>query len=398
MKRSGQIAFVSTMEGVQWGGSEELWARAASGLLRQGIAVSANVLAWPTDHPRIAKLEREGVRVHRRSARASLLSRAASKLRLRARSPRMGDFREWLKEQRPALVVLSNGGALPPIELAELCLELNLPFVNIAQANHEDWWPDDAMATRYRVALRKALRCYFVSRANLILAERQIGCALPNAEVVHNPFNVDHRIAPPWPAEDGAMHLASVGRLHTPSKGQDILFGVLASPRWADRNWRLTLFGEGPHREGLERLAERFDLGGRVRFAGHTADVAAIWAEHHMLVLPSRYEGLPLVLVEAMLCGRPAVVTDVAGNGEVMIDGKTGFVAESPTVPALARAMELAWENRHDLRALGHAAARHIRQIVPDDPAAEFAAKLTALLLCPKAKDLPDQATGERIS
>ena len=78
-----------------------------------------------------------------------------------------------------------------------------------------------------------------------------------------------------------------------------------------------------------------------------------IWKENHILVLPSRYEGLPLVLVEAMWCGRPAVVTDVGGNAELCRDRQTGFVAQSATLASVAEAMERAWEARSDLEADG---------------------------------------------
>ena len=67
-----------------------------------------------------------------------------------------------------------------------------------------------------------------------------------------------------------------------------------------------------------------------------------------MLVLPSRYEGLPLALVESMWCSRPAVVTEVAGNTEVCVDNETGLVVPVPTVPLLADTLERAWERRED--------------------------------------------------
>ena len=76
-------------------------------------------------------------------------------------------------------------------------------------------------------------------------------------------------------------------------------------------------------------------LGTRIEFAGHVADIVGIWSKHNALVLPSRCEGLPLALVEAMLCGRPAIATNVAGHGEVIEDGVTGILAEAPTVPAV---------------------------------------------------------------
>lgn len=95
-----------------------------------------------------------------------------------------------------------------------------------------------------------------------------------------------------------------------------------------------------------------------------------------MLVLPSRYEGLPLALVESMWCGRPTVVTDVAGNTEVCVDNETGFVAPAPTVPLLAATLERAWERREDWQSMGRAARARAESIIPKDPITLFADKL----------------------
>ena len=133
-------------------------------------------------------------------------------------------------------------------------------------------------------------------------------------------------------------------------------------------------------RDGVERLVQRFKLEGRVTLAGHVSRVEDIWAENHVLVMPSRFEGLPLAIVEAMLCRRPVVATDVAGNSEIVEDGITGFLADAPTVGSIARALERLWERRHDLRLMGETAAKHIRNCVPADPAGVFSEKIKCLL------------------
>jgi glycosyltransferase involved in cell wall biosynthesis len=81
-----------------------------------------------------------------------------------------------------------------------------------------------------------------------------------------------------------------------------------------------------------------------------------------------------------MLCARPAVVTNVAGNPEVIEDGQTGFVAAAPTVGHLDEAMERAWRHRGNWRAMGVEAARQIRRLVPPDPAGEFVKELMTLV------------------
>jgi glycosyltransferase involved in cell wall biosynthesis len=97
------------------------------------------------------------------------------------------------------------------------------------------------------------------------------------------------------------------------------------------------------------------------------------------LITPSRFEGLPLAMIEAMLCGRPVIATDVAGHSEVIEDGVTGFLADAPTVGSMVNALERFWARRDDVRSIGAAAARKIRQLVPPDPVRIFAEKIKSL-------------------
>jgi glycosyltransferase involved in cell wall biosynthesis len=295
------------------------------------------------------------------------------------------EIEKFLHLVQPELVIVSAGWVFPPIEWLEFCREQGLPFVTIAQANSEHWWLEDEMAARYRQALRAALRCYFVSKANLQLMQKQIGAELPNAEVVRNPFNVDFNTSLRWPSpgKNGAVRLACVARLDPRAKGQDILLEALATPVWFNRPWQLTLYGNGPFKNVIERLVQHFGLGERVTLAGHVSRVADIWAENHVLVMPSRFEGLPLAMVEAMLCGRPIVATDVAGHSEIIEDGVSGFLADAPTVPSVAVTLERLWKRRHDLEVMGQAAARKIRDSVPADPASVFSKKILSLLVGP---------------
>jgi glycosyltransferase involved in cell wall biosynthesis len=122
-----------------------------------------------------------------------------------------------------------------------------------------------------------------------------------------------------------------------------------------------------------------------VTFGGFSDDMAEVWSRHHGLVLPSRCEGLPLVVVEAMLSGRVPIVTDVGGNREAVDDEVTGFVAAAATEDALDDAMERAWQRRGEWRAIGAAASLKIRTLVPADPAAVMAAMLHRLVAQPES-------------
>jgi glycosyltransferase involved in cell wall biosynthesis len=297
------------------------------------------------------------------------------------KTPTTLEVERLIVARSPDFVVINDGAPFPPLDLLEVCAAKRLPFVVVVHCNQYFWWPADDLAERYRAVLGAALRCYFVSDANRRIAEKQIGTELSNAEVVRNPFNVDYNASPPWPDAclDGDLHFACVGRLEPAGKGQDVLFEVLAQPAWATRNWRLHLYGNGENRDVLKRCAQRLGLGDRVVFEGFVTDIEKVWSLNHVLVMPSRIEGLPLALVEAMLCGRPAVVTDVAG-AEVIEDGVSGFLAEAASVGCVGNALERFWTRKEEARNIGAAAAARIRHLVPRDPVRVFSDRIRELV------------------
>jgi glycosyltransferase involved in cell wall biosynthesis len=179
-----------------------------------------------------------------------------------------------------------------------------------------------------------------------------------------------------------------VARIDPGAKGQDLLLRTLARPEWRDRPVELSFFGAGPDELALRRLCGMLQLN-NVHFRGHVNDIRAIWEQNHLLVLPSRYEGLPLALVEAMWCGRPAVVTDVGGNAELCIDGETGFVAPASTLSSFTGTLQRAWERRKEWLHLGQAARTRVENQIPKDPVALFCERLKA---CAAAK--PEEATA----
>jgi len=364
------IAFVSTMDGVAWGGSEELWSQSAARLLAQGNTVAANVQWWARPAKQMLALQSAGCQVEWRRP-DSRVARIGNRAGLRKKA--------WLDRVQPTLVVISQGDHLSGYRWAQQCRQREIPYALIAQAACEYWWPDDATALEAASAYEEAAGKFFVSEGNLNLTRTHLVTPLENAKVVRNPFNVSYDANPPWPPEDNGFNLACVGRLEPRAKGQDILFDVLRSKKWRERPIRVTLFGSGPNCEALQRLKSQYQLD-NVTFGGFSSDVEEIWRNHHALVLPSRYEGLPLALVEAMLCGRPAIVTDVAGNTELLEEGVTGFIAQAPTKNCLDAAMERAWSKRSSWQQMGASAARSVRQQVPRDPAGVFTSSILAIV------------------
>jgi glycosyltransferase involved in cell wall biosynthesis len=354
-----------------WGGSEELWSQSALRLKRAGHDVQASVVYRPRLSDNITLLARQGIRLETHpSHRVEMGRRIWNKLTFKYR-------RSYgcLKRFKPDLVIISQGHNSGGFNWAKICREASIPYVLIVHCNSENWWFGDGDVEEAAASYKSAQKVFCVSHSNLNLLRMQLGDPVQNGEIVWNPYKASPESIPTWPVENGRWRLACVARLDPAAKGQELLLQVLARPEWRARPIELNIFGEGPNEFVLRRLAGMLQLN-NVHFHGQVSDIEAIWEKNHLLVLPSRYEGLPLVLVEAMWCGRPAVVTDVAGNTEVCVDNETGFVAPAPTVTLLADTLQRAWDRRVDWQRMGQAARARAESQIPTDPIAVFVDRL----------------------
>ena len=216
-----------------------------------------------------------------------------------------------------------------------------------------------------------------MSEENQLKLENNIALKLDNAEIIANPFNVSHEANPAWPESESEFQIALVGRVHFQSKGQDIIVDVMRQPKWRKRPLKVVFYG---HDQGNKlQLLELIKLHGleeQLVFHGFSESVEEIWENNHALLLPSRYEGAPLVVIEAMLCNRIAITTDIGRNRELMDDNESGFVAMGTSVELLDEALERAWQKRHQWREMGVLAGKHIRERYSDDPVRDFAEAL----------------------
>jgi glycosyltransferase involved in cell wall biosynthesis len=366
--RQFRFGFVSTFAWGTWGGSEELWCGTAARLRQRGHGVAVNVSAVQFGARQVRELAGMGCAVASRRS-GKLLDRLSRRLGV--------SEHRWLNALATDLVVISQAGNLDGVEWMLACRKRGIPYVALCEGAAEFGWPDDPLAEDARLGYTGAAACCFVSETNLRLTERQLACDLPSARVVRNPFKVRFDADVPWPTED-VLRFACVARLEAKAKGQDLIFQVLAREKWRRRPVEVTLCGSGPNERAFRRLVANSGLSARVTFAGHVDEIERVWASHHALLLPSRMEGLPLALVEAALCGRPAVVTDVGGNREVVVDGETGFVCDAATVALLDGALERAFSRARDLREMGAKAAARARTLFPPDPCDTFATALCA--------------------
>jgi glycosyltransferase involved in cell wall biosynthesis len=134
----------------------------------------------------------------------------------------------------------------------------------------------------------------------------------------------------------GRKAFVFVGRLH---EQKDLRELVASLPELLARlpEHDLLIVGEGPQRRALERLARELEIANRVHFVGWRADVPEILAAAEMLVLPSRWEGMPNVVLEAMAAGKPVVATRAEGVAELLGDGASLQTVAVGNVPEFTK-------------------------------------------------------------
>lgn len=146
-------------------------------------------------------------------------------------------------------------------------------------------------------------------------------------------------------AAAGVLRAAVIGRL-SPEKGVDVLLDAMAIVRDRGQAMELLVAGDGPERAALEAQAERLALGTRVRFLGQVHAVAPLYRAVDVVVIPSRSEGLPNVLLEALRHGRFVVSTRVGAVPDVLEGSRAGALVEVEDPAALAAALVAAQSAR----------------------------------------------------
>lgn len=150
------------------------------------------------------------------------------------------------------------------------------------------------------------------------------------------------------------MVIGAVGRL-TSQKAHDVLLQAAAIAKKEFASLKCLIVGEGPMRTALEQQARELHLGDNVIFTGYRRDIPALLGIFDVFVLPSRFEGLPLSILEAMAAGKPVIASAVDGIPEVVIDGQTGLLIPPSDPQALANAMLWLAHNPSEAQAMGRA-------------------------------------------
>ncbi len=160
------------------------------------------------------------------------------------------------------------------------------------------------------------------------------------------------------PSTSTAPVVVAAGRLTAP-KGFDLLLDAFALVAQQEPEWSLRIYGAGDRRSQLLEQIRHLGVKGRVRLMGMSTKLDRELPKASVFVLSSRYEGFPMVVLEAMRAGLPVLSFDCpTGPSELITHGQDGLLVPPGDVPALAGAMRRLMQ-QHELRqAMGAAALR----------------------------------------
>lgn len=219
------------------------------------------------------------------------------------------------------------------------------------------------LAFRYRIG-----RVVPVAIAERVRDSIQQVFGYANAPLIPNGIAVDEFLLPAevrlrWRRKEGipdeALVMVHVGRF-TLQKNHEMLIRAFAKLR-LPASACLLLVGEGELQAQTEQLVRELGVADRVRFLGVRADIPELLNASDIFVLPSRWEGNPMSVMEAMAAGLPVVATAVGGVPELVQDGTTGLLVPNEDTEALAQALQRLVDNP-DLRATMGNHARRVAQ------------------------------------
>ena len=180
------------------------------------------------------------------------------------------------------------------------------------------------------------------------------------AVVVYN--GVDPSLFYPGKEEQPPLVILSVGNL-IPIKGHALLLRAFALVANSVPSCSLEIIGDGPERNDLQRLAVDLGIRDRVRFLGRQSrqEAAAAMQRCALFALPSSYEGLGCVYLEAMACGKPVIGCNGQGIDEIIEDGKNGVLVSPGDEAKLSDALKMLLNNEPLRERMGNAGYKTVR-------------------------------------
>lgn len=165
------------------------------------------------------------------------------------------------------------------------------------------------------------------------------------SKLIHNPISFNSELK----STLNIKRIIAAGRL-VEMKGFHLLIEAFKEVILNDNTWRLDIFGEGPERERLEAIIRDNNLCGYIHLCGKTNNIFTEMINSSLFVLPSKWEGFGMVIIEAMECGIPVIAFSSPGTKEIIKNNVNGLLVENGNVDELSKAIIKLINNKNILK------------------------------------------------
>lgn len=298
-------------------GAEKQFCLLAEGLIQRGIDV--DVIALTRGGPLAERLEQAGISV-------TILNK-----RFRFDAGVLLRLRKLIQAKQPDIVLSYLFAANTAVRLAVSSLKGKRPKVLISERCVDSW----------KSGWQRYLDRRLQSRTDALIANsNSVGKyyeaqGFPSEKIQVVPNGVTVPAEPDIDREEfcqmanvpyDAQLIGFVGRLAPQKRLKDLLWAIQML-RLSHPKAYLLIIGEGPQRDELEEYARKTEADAHTRFLGHRSDAGSLLHLIDVFWLASEFEGMSNSLMEAMACGKPAVVSDIPANRELIEHGKDGYIA-----------------------------------------------------------------------
>ncbi len=339
------VFFLSLMNGAAWGGSEELWFRAALWMSRHDYKIGIGCYDWPEKQARINELKNAGCSIYLLPNKKGLFKKTAVKKVLHS-----VPFQEY------NLTVVNQGGWEEILHSPFSNLNKKLP--NYVILNHN--YNENAVLSFTKQKLLQqwtsgAQMNFGATQKIFEVIQKKFNISIDKKQTLVNPVTfIPDTEAGSYPAfTNDTCIWVMLAELDTARKAQDVLINALSSLKWKARNWQLHLYGKGKDKEKLEQLIIELGLEEKIFLKGFTTNIKQTLLDCSLLLQCTLIDAMPLSVVEAMASGRPCVVSKVGDMPAWVEDGVNGFICPPVTVEGIDEALESCWQQKNNWAAMG---------------------------------------------
>ena len=217
-----------------------------------------------------------------------------------------------------------------------------------------------AVSAKHSLLARKLLYKYV--DAVVVLNERDKVLLQQNVTMKHC-FVIPNQVSF-YPSESAACinkKMVTVGR-YVPQKGYDILIDILKEVMPANKDWSIDIVGDGYMKQELNDKINSYGLQHQVKLIEPTKNVAQLYIQASAYLMPSRFEGFPMVLLEAKACGLPCISFDCPAGPAEIIEDNDGIVIPLFDKQAFGGAMQLLIDNESLRISMGRHAKQNVKK------------------------------------